>query len=255
MITPVYSALSILLICLQQYLGVEQLTEYPIPATTEVLSGLNSKPNYQVYVGKGKVLTRIEKYTNHKGPVTPFKLSLPPNYVKMGMSASTLTFKVHDGWLVAYNMGEWGGLVYWYDKSGGESYLIEKLSNVLEFITIDSKIYAVAGLAHGDSSDGSISEITRQNGKWVKIDHIKLPHSPQALSLLPDKSILIITTDQLIRVKPDKSIAILIENGFWMPYLHPKSLAVSGNTIYAGMAGGVMKTWLDNPGKQVWMHE
>jgi hypothetical protein len=70
-----------------------------------------------------------------------------------------------------------------------------------------------------------------------------------------DGSLLIVTTDRLLKVVPsDKTVEVLHKAAFWGG-LYPNSLAVtSGGTIYLGMRHGVAK--LEKKGgeyKVVWL--
>jgi hypothetical protein len=69
-----------------------------------------------------------------------------------------------DGWLVAYDLGEFGGALIWLPKSGDSYFVSEENTSDLE--QADDVIYAAQGLDHFNPQ-GGIRVVTRNDGRWI----------------------------------------------------------------------------------------
>ena len=148
--------------------------------------------------------------------------------------------QVTDGWLVAYNAGEFGGSLWWYGADGRQRY---KVSNdrICQFLpTKRGGLFALEGLAHLNLSRGQIVQI-KQNGQgqWISTQFVDLGHAPDVGTIDGDGNFIVSATDTLIKVQPDKTQKVLIEKAFWAG-LYPHSIALSpSGDIYLGMRHGV----------------
>jgi hypothetical protein len=142
--------------------------------------------------------------------------------------------KVDDGWIAAYNMGEFGSAVYWFNENGKKK---RKLSNhqVNEFLFDQKRIFAVEGLAHLGLSRGSMIELRKERDKWISEQFIPLPGSAEAIAKVSSGNYVIVTSDMLLRVNLKKEVNILIPNGNWGT-LYPNSVAIDDDGfIFIGM--------------------
>jgi hypothetical protein len=143
------------------------------------------------------------------------------------------TLKVSDGWIAAYNQGEFGAAVYWFSKDGKNR---KKLSDhqINDFLIEGDRIFAVEGLAHLSLSQGSLIEIKKEDGSWKVEEFLPLPGSGEAIARVGKGDYIIATSDMLLRVNLDREILLLIPNGDWGG-LYPSSVATDGNYVYIGM--------------------
>jgi len=155
-----------------------------------------------------------------------------------------LTLKVADGWIAAYNRGEFGSAVYWFSKDGKTK---KKLSEhqINEFLIEGDRIFAVEGLAHMSLSQGSMIEIKKLNDTWKVLDFIPLPDSAEAITRIAKGDYLIVTTSMLLRVNLKKEIKILIPNAQWGG-LYPNSIAVDDKHVYIGMRQFIARCKISN---------
>lgn len=155
--------------------------------------------------------------------------------------------RTNDGWLVSYNVGEWGGSVWWFSTDGKKRYQVLKYANVEQFVTTKDGLFAVQGLSHLSSSKGSIERITKKEGRWVGEQFAKLPAAGHATVALADGTLVVGTGARLtvtgsdlefrtavVRVTKDGKIETLLD--FIDHPMSPVSIAVASNgTIYLGM--------------------
>lgn len=150
--------------------------------------------------------------------------------------------KLKDGWLIGTDMGEFGGSLYWFSSDGKQSYKISD-DQVKAFYTTKNGILAIEGLAHLFISEGKVIKIEEDStGKWNSKEFVDLKASPEAVVQEKDGSLLIATTDRLVRVNLDGSIKILLDNAFWKHLCSPHSMVISDNgDIYIGMNQGIAR--------------
>ena len=143
------------------------------------------------------------------------------------------TLKVSDGWIAAYNQGEFGSAVYWFSEDGKRK---KKLSDhqINEILIEGDRIFAVEGLAHLSLSQGSMIEIKKHDGQWKVEEFLPLSGSAEAIARVGEGDYVIVTSDMLLRVNLDRQILMLIPSGDWGG-LYPNSVATDGKYLYIGM--------------------
>jgi hypothetical protein len=104
--------------------------------------------------------------------------------------------KVNDGWLAAFNRGEFGAFLWWFSADGKKRYKVSD-HQINEFIVHHERIFAAEGLSHM-ASEGSLIEIAQKDGRWVATTFVDLPESGEAITLLKDGRFCIATTSMLI---------------------------------------------------------
>jgi hypothetical protein len=144
-------------------------------------------------------------------------------------------YEVADGWLAAYNRGEFGAALWWYSKDGAQRYHISN-HQVNQFICHKEHIFAVEGLAHMGSSEGSLIELTSNAGRWSARTFVDLPGAGEAVCALHDGRLCVATSDMLLAVALDRRMEILIPCANW-GQLYPQSIAYDVRTasVYVGM--------------------
>lgn len=193
----------------------------------------NDSPySWEVYKNQGEVCARLREAKNKS------KTYRPSFDTAIKEFPEAFAFqKVSDGWLVAYNRGEFGAALWWFSNDGKEKY---KISNhqVKQFLEIQDTIYAIEGLAHLSISEGSLIQLhkTEKGKTWEARTIIKLPQSPEAFQRLKNGNFIIALSDSLIRLDLKNNIEYLVKNAKW-GILYPNSLEISENEkdLYLGM--------------------
>jgi hypothetical protein len=154
-----------------------------------------------------------------------------------GLKAVAAIAPVVDGYLVGFNEGEWGAVLYWFSRDGKCSYKVSE-HQVVDFVVISKTLYAIEGLSHLIFSHGSIIKITRSNdrGRWEAHEWVKLPFAPEAVSLTRDDSMVIALSDALVAVDTRGKIDFLVRDAPWrVLYLSSSVLSADGDKVYLGM--------------------
>ena len=145
--------------------------------------------------------------------------------------------QVDDGWLVAFNHGEFGAALYWFDGSGKRHYKISD-HQVVAFLSLADGIYAAEGLAHMGASCGSLIRIGRPTpgAHWQARRVLRLPYAPSTVSVRRDGTMLIALSDSLVSVGSDRQVETLIADVPWQS-LYPSSsiLLPDESRLYLGM--------------------
>lgn len=209
---------------------------YPVPDKKIAYSYNSSMSDWTVFQKNGEIYAINSR---EFPPVElPFKIH-PKKEDEYKLGGKISSKPVDDGYLVGFYRGEWGGNLWWFSKDGKNRY---EISNdiIVSFFERDNKIFAIQGLAHLSMSDGSIIEIKKEKDKWIRETYLMLPEAPEGADVYKD-FIIIITSNNLIKIDKQKKIDYLITDGFWTSYLYPTSLIVKDNIAYIGMRKGVLK--------------
>jgi len=165
-----------------------------------------------------------------------FNADVDPQELK---ASAFRTLKVSDGWIVAYNQGEFGSAVYWFSEDGKSK---KKLSNhqINQILIEGDRIFAVEGIAHLSISEGSMIEIKKEGGEWKVLEFLPLQESAEAIARVGKGDYLVVTSSQLLRVNLDRKILKLIPSADWGT-LYPNSVATDGEYAYIGMRQFVVR--------------
>ncbi len=190
-----------------------------------------SNHEWEVASIEGKVSARLYgDAPPDKSPAPDFDTTLKLQDVE---STAFKTLKVSDGWIAAYNRGEFGAAVYWFSHDGKNKIRISN-HQINQFILEGDRIFAVEGLAHLSLSRGSMIEIAKLDEKWSAIELFPLPGAGQAIARVGNGDYVIVTSGALLRVNLDKEMLMLVPYGDWEGF-YPNSVAVDGEFIYIGM--------------------
>lgn len=168
----------------------------------------------------------------------PFEIEKGP--AKDGLSGSRFSAKVSDGWIIAFNAGEFGAGLWWFSPDGTERYKIAE-AWVKGFLPTQDGLLAIEGLAHLSSSRGRVIRLVRDpKGRWRAEDVVNLKHAPEVAAKGADGELIVATTDRLLKVIPaEKRIEVLVDHAFWGG-LYPRSILLTPDgKIYLGMRHGV----------------
>jgi len=98
--------------------------------------------HWHVYVENGQVVAEatLDAIENHPPlpPFDPIMSDRDPLYSEEWVAAP-----VDDGWIIAFNFGEWGAAIYWFNKDGSRQY--EVLRGVVnQFLSTPEGLFAAA---------------------------------------------------------------------------------------------------------------
>jgi hypothetical protein len=98
--------------------------------------------------------------------------------------------------------------------------------NAHGFIRSGDRIYALVGLAHLFTDYGLVLELRREvGGRWQAIPALDLGSTPAAFLQLDTLTVLVVTSDQLLRVQLADRLTVLHRNDVW-PYVSPATSIV-----------------------------
>ncbi len=162
----------------------------------------------------------------------------------------TSTYKLDKGWIIAYNRGEFGAAVYWFNEDGKKKQYITNL-HINGFQKEGDRIIAVSGLAHMMSNRGSLVEFIRdpKSKKWSVKELIKLSESAELIAKVKPGDYVIATTTKLLRVNLKKEVTTLVSTRGIDPY--PNSMLIDKNTVYIGMSQFVARYKLTPKNQQI----
>lgn len=213
--------------------------EAVLPAALERSFELQDSSNHHwhVFTEEGRPLVRIRK--NFELPLDLPEFTRPKDdNVQLGVPFdASAAAAVDDGWLVAYNGGEWGGALYWFSHDGERSYKISR-HQVVDFFSLKDGTYAIQGLAHLSMSFGSVIRVARPkaDGRWQSSTEIELPGAPCAISARRDGTLLIALSDSLVSVDSNHQIQTLLQyppGGYFFP--NSSVLTQNEQVLYIGM--------------------
>jgi hypothetical protein len=142
-----------------------------------------------------------------------------------------------DGYVVAFNHGEFGGSLWWYSPSGNSRTRIGD-AKVVGFADIqlpsrDVVTGTIEGLSHLSAESGSLRVIERRGKNSFTVTPLTpLPGAPQAVG--PGKrGNLVVTNSAIVRVGSDGTLARLANVNF--ASLYPDSIVETAEgLIYVG---------------------
>jgi hypothetical protein len=159
-----------------------------------------------------------------------------------GLAGNRTTAKVDDGWIVGFNAGEFGAGLWWFSPKGERRYRISD-DHVIGLIPTSSGLLGVEGVAHGGISRGRVFHLSRKaNGQWMTEPYFDLVHAPEVVMKDTDGSLVVATTERLLRIFPaSKKSVVMVDKAFWGG-LYPNSMVITpAGTIFLGMRHGVAK--------------
>ena len=152
-------------------------------------------------------------------------------------SSPTEYWKVDDGYLTAFNHGEFGAALYWFSSNGKQHYRMS-YDHVQAFFVIGKDIYAIEGMNHMSLSCGSVIKIAKQGvpHRW-KVERVaKLPWAPYAVVTKQDGTMLLALSNSLVEMGADHDVHVLIDEAPWES-LYPSSAFLTSDErfLYLGM--------------------
>jgi hypothetical protein len=217
----------------------------------EVYAANYSEYEWEVFKDAGHVyVRRIQSQDREASADLPFEIPREPAF-----AGRRSTLPVDNGWLLGFDAGEWGGSLWWFSKDGKEKYRIS-VDQVVQFLTMDSEVYALEGLAHMTISRGKVLQLSRgkeRNGRWTARTFVVLPEAP-AVAVRWGADLIVVIYSGLVRVRKNGTMEVLLSQTFWGS-LYPNSIAIDHQgSLYIGMRQGVAKWRIgDKPGSMQWL--
>lgn len=150
----------------------------------------------------------------------------------------TLTaIEVPDGFLVGNDIGEFGGWVAWYSKSGARRAKLFE-GNPVGFASVGASIAVVEGLGHLGLRHGSVHYLERAaSGRWRTRATVDLGDVPYAFTA--DGSVItIVTSAGVIEVSEGGKRRVAAAD---YAFLYPNSVAAVHGDYYVGMRYAVSR--------------
>lgn len=169
----------------------------------------------------------------------PFRIRTMDNREAQAMRGTCVFVEVDDGYLVAFNQGEFGGSLYWFDKQGDQRKQVSA-GLISQFLKRGDKIFAIAGLDHMGLSMGGILEIIKKNNEWGLNNWLDLKNAPYAFTADNKSNLIVITSSHLLLIDENKTTDTLVADGFWK-LLYPTSIVVLENKVFVGMRQGIFE--------------
>jgi hypothetical protein len=200
-----------------------------------------------------------KRYLNMSQPHDlPFQIE--PGSAEHGLFGERCAHQVDNGYLVGFNAGEFGGAIWWFSKDGKNRSLLMR-ENIKGFVQTKNSVLGIFGLAHMTISRGGILKLEKDSlGKWSAKMMAELGAAPQAFIEEKNGSILIVTTNSLVRFYPDKKYPerrqeILHKAKSSWGILYPTSIVVdSAGVVYIGMRYAIARLTPEKEGyKEEWL--
>jgi len=225
-------------------------------ADENTLRCFNYSQNEWQVMNEGNSVKITDRYQTGEKQDIPQVPSLPPllrreagmpgRTVDSGLR-SALHFK--NGWLLAYNAGEWGGGLWLTNEDGSKTKRILS-DNVRAVIPTDSGILVLSGLAHLAINFGNAFIFSEPNGLDIVLQRaVALDGEPSAPAKEADGSVLFVTTYGLCRITKSGELERLTYFPNWTASQYPNSMAITPDgTIFIGMRMFVLKLQASSSG-------
>lgn len=159
--------------------------------------------------------------------------------------------EVDEGLLVAYDSGEFGGGLIWFDARGRLRQTITS-ANTLRVVATSRGPVAFTGLSHMMTDEGHVVRLTRRGAGWRFTSRV-LPGAPRVVSPQADGSFLVVTTEDLVKITEGLQV-VHLHHGAWRD-LYPTTLVEDADgSFFIGMRyaiahlrpgrGGMTEEWL-----------
>ena len=220
---------------------------YPSPSADDFSCAAHSKRSWEVSREGKTIEVRLRQWRRDN----PLPFAIASEEGISGINGARHIEKVTDGWLVGFDAGEFGGSLWWF-SSEGESR--EQLwdDNVVGFTRDASGILALTGLSHLGSDYGKVLGVEKaQEGDWKAEALADLGAAPRTFTSESPESLLVVTTDGLVRVERTGVTELLFPMDRFL-YPNSMTLALDG-VIHVGMRHFIMRlTPIDSGYQQEW---
>jgi hypothetical protein len=173
----------------------------------------------------------------------PARLTLQPGMPGKAVAAGLKTaMHLHEGWLLAYDAGEWGGGLWLTNEDGSVAKRIVD-ENVHGVVPMDGGFLVLSGLAHMGMDFGNARFFSTPNGLNTALRFsVRLDGAPRAYAKESDGNVLFVTTEGLSRVNKNGELQALARLPKWTKFQYANSMAIlSDGSVFVGMRMFVLR--------------
>ena len=124
----------------------------------------DSKHEWVVSLRDGHPCAELRSRPAGQSVTLPFEIE--PGSASEGLAGRRLSTKVADGWIVAFNAGEFGAGLWWFSPDGKKRAKIAE-AWVKDFLLTDAGLLALEGIAHRFENRGRIIRLLQdRGGRW-----------------------------------------------------------------------------------------
>lgn len=178
-----------------------------------------------------------------QAPVAGLPFELKQDFATKGMRGDILYAEVDDGWIVAFNGGEWGAGLWWFSPDGIDKRMISE-EWIDGFFRTGVGLVAVAANFLTPAT-GYLIRISRDGSrKWVAEKWVDLGSYSYSMAAFKESadSLLLLTSTWLLRVDLKKRVVVEIAHDkHWEPMCSRTLVVERDGTIVIGMIGCVVK--------------
>lgn len=146
-------------------------------------------------------------------PIHPWPLPFAvPIDSATGSNGRGMAHAVEDGWLVAFDHGEWGSVVWWYSADGSVRRQLG-LDTLVDFFVIGDVIWAPAA-QHFSASEGYMLRFERGHDGWRALAGPELLQAVPEVAVLDKDSLLIASNRGVEEVDAFGRVTTLVEVDF-----------------------------------------
>jgi hypothetical protein len=217
-----------------------------LPATNiDALCNRYSSCRWYVDVAAGQPRFRLEQ------PSRPWPLPFTvPIDSATGTNGRGMAHEVDDGWLVAFDHGEWGSAVWWHSAEGSVRKLLGS-DALVEFFTLGGEIWAPAAKDFR-AGEGYMLRFDRDEAEgWRAVAGPDLLHEVPQIAVVDGDKLLIVSFRGVEEVDALGRVTVLAEVDLWNhgQVISPSSLArTRAGTILIGSGVGVVRLTPDGEG-------
>ncbi|MBC8064555.1 MAG: hypothetical protein H7Y17_06980 [Chlorobia bacterium] len=193
--------------------------------------------DYEVTLVKDQVRveTRVEFVAREDREWKAKKPSKPKHSIFLGHATGTWSMgvgaRVEDGWIHGWDMGEFGGALYWFSK-GGETYKKIDGRNTVAVTATSEGVFAFQSLAHFMFRYSRFIKLEKAKGAWQARLVTDLHDCPQAI---------LFTGKRFLYVGPEYVSTMKLDGTQRLVYRSPREMRAGG--IYQRRNGEV---WIGN---------
>jgi hypothetical protein len=191
----------------------------------------------------GTGIVAFDSNPDFRGDTFPLQSLFGTAEFKWAGIATRYVAQVSDGWIVALNGGEFGAGIWWVSKDGSKRRDLGG-GHVVELIKTSAGVLAPIGLDHISAGHGAVLLIDQaKNGRWRSKRLAAIGSSAYAATAVTNRSILVVTRTQLVRVNLDGKVTVL-HRGRWDGQFELRKGVVSSFSPGSIVQGADGRIWI-----------
>jgi hypothetical protein len=125
-----------------------------------------------------------------------------------GITGVLSILKVHLGYLVGQDGGEWGGWLRWYSDDGAQVRLILQ-QNTSAIVRLGGRVIAITSSQDGWESSGALQALARdENKRWTVVNTLPLNGRARAVRVTERNELLVATANGVVLFRDGKLRAV-----------------------------------------------